>query len=254
MTQYTDSLRLAKQATAENDKVWGSVTNAQIDNADAAIAGATTINVTAADVVLSALNGAADQARNMTILVTGAPAGARNVIVPRVQKVYTVHNACGQLITVKTSTGAGLAIADGARYTVFVDDTNNRVYGLVQSTAAAVLAGPAAMTTIATAVALATAGTANPPYYSYQEGGQVVIGTNGFTVTVNSGAFFVNGAFPVSLDLDTTTLWIDDGGTLREALVTLSPGAVIYSRADTVGWTTPSSRIVPRHFFTVRAP
>lgn len=253
MTQYTGSLRLAKQATAENDKVWGSINNAQIDLLDTAIAGASSIDVTAADVVLTALNGAADQARAMTLLVIGAPAGARNIIVPKVQKLYTVHNACGQTVTVKTSTGTGLAIPTGVRYAIFVDGDNDRVRGFVLSSAAAVTAGPANLTTVATAVTAATGGTTNPTYYTYKEGGQILVGTDGFTVTVNSIAFFVSGSFPdVSLDLDTFPLYIIEAGTLRAATVAMSPSGPIYSRADSTGWTAPSSRVVPPHYFTLR--
>lgn len=254
MTTYTTSLRLAKQATAENDKVWGSVNNAQIDLVDTAIAGASSIDVSAGDVTLTALNGAADQARAMTILVTGAPASARNIVVPKAQKLYTVHNACGQTVTVKTATGTGLAIPNGTRYSLFVDSSADRVFGFVLHTEAAVASGPGTLTTVACSVAAATAGTTNPTYYTYKEGNQIVVGTDGFTVTVNSIAFSVLGSFPdVAFgDFDTFPIYVDEAGTTKAVLAAMSPSGPSYSHADSTAWTATSSRIVPPHYFTMR--
>lgn len=255
MTAYTDSLRIAKQATAENDKVWGSVANTQIDLLDVGIAGAVSVDLTAADVVLTTANGSTDQARNMTLLLIGTPAATRNLIVPKKQKVYTVHNASGQSVTVKTSTGTGVVVPDASRYTLFVDEATDTVFGLVLHTAAAVSQGPANLTSVVLTVGAATAGTSTPTYYIYQEGGQIVVGTLGYTVTVNSIAFFVNGALAGvnPTDLDSFPLYIMEAGALKPTICTIDDGGFIYAKADSTGWTAPSSRVVPPHFVTARA-
>lgn len=252
---HTHSLRLSKQQTATNNLVWGSVLNAGvIALLDDALAGTTSIDVTAGNVTLSTEDGAADQARCMTILVIGAPGVARTIFVPNVQKVYTVHNACGQSVTVKTTTGVGVVVPNGSRATVFVDEASGNVIQPLLHTDQAVLALSGNLTAAPCTVVNGTAGTTTPTYYVGREGGQVIIGTAGYTVTLTAPAFIVNinaGTFPVSSDLDARTLYIVEAGTVREAVMTTAPSSIIYSRADTSGWGS-NSVVVPEHYFVLR--
>jgi hypothetical protein len=93
---------------------------------DTAIAGTTTITMTAADYTLSTANGATDEARAMALNLTGTPGAARNVICPAVSKIYIVSNNTtgGFAQTIKTSAGTGVSVPNGATALVRCDGTN----------------------------------------------------------------------------------------------------------------------------------
>jgi hypothetical protein len=254
----TTRLRLSKQQTATNDRVWGSVLNAGfMALLDDALAGALSLDLTAGNVVLTALDGETDQARNMTLLLTGAPAGVRTVTVPAVQKVYTVHNACGQNVTVKTQTGAvGVVIANGVRATVFADEASDSVIQPLLHTDQNVIALTSNLTPVPCTVPGATGGTSNPTYYYGVEGGQLIVGSPGYSVTITAPSFFVNptGGFtwPVSADLDTRTLYFLEAAAVREGYMTIAPGSIVYGRADTVALTSVSITL-PEHWFILKS-
>jgi hypothetical protein len=254
VTSFTQNLQFTKQATAENPNVWGSVLNGQIDLIDAAIAGAVSIDVTAANVSLSRIQGAADQSRPMTLLVVGTPVAARQIVVPTFQKVYTVHNACGQTVTVKTVSGLGVAIPTGTRLTVFVDEFEDNVFAPLLHGDGAVVVNPGPMIAIATTVPNATAGTSTPTFHYMIEGEQIVVSTFGFTVTVASTQFRANATFPVGTDLEAQPCFVVEAGVVTEAYMILTQSGVLFERGDGLGWTNPSSRTVVATRFTTRAP
>jgi hypothetical protein len=119
MTTYTTRLRTAVQLTGENNNTWGDVANAGVFQLlEDAIAGMSTISLTAGNVTLTANNGATDQARSAILNLTGAPGAARTVTVPSVSKLYLINNATtgGQTITIKTAAGVGVAVGTGASW------------------------------------------------------------------------------------------------------------------------------------------
>jgi hypothetical protein len=124
---YTASLRLVRPATGELTETWGEVFNQQFsDLIDKAIAGYTSVSMSDTDKTLTALDGAADEARYMGLKFTGALTAARSVIVPAVSKLYFVNNATtgGFALTVKTPSGTGVAVLAGNSTVVFCDGTN----------------------------------------------------------------------------------------------------------------------------------
>lgn len=76
--------------------------------------------------------GAGDQAlsdtdmRNAIIRLTGVLTGNRNLVVPARDKVYIIHNATTGAFTaqVKTASGTGIIIEQGAKAIVYCDGTN----------------------------------------------------------------------------------------------------------------------------------
>lgn len=123
-TTFSASLRLSLLGTGENSGTWGNITN---DNLGAlieqAITGVQSVAMSDSDSTLIALNGAVDEARNAVITMTGSLSAQRSVIVPFVEKTYVVRNLTtgGQTILVKTSTGSGIAIANGSTATIYCD-------------------------------------------------------------------------------------------------------------------------------------
>ena len=124
---YSSNLGLEIQATGENSATWGDKTNTNLELLEDAISdvGAITHD-NSADYTLSDNNGSVDQSRSMVLEVSGALTAARNLVVPTNDKLYVVKNGTtgGYAITVKTSGGTGISIANGRKELVYCDGTN----------------------------------------------------------------------------------------------------------------------------------
>lgn len=116
MASYTTSLRLVQPATGEYSGTWGAQVNAGLTAlVDTSIAGSASIIMTAANYTLTNNNGATDEARAMFLVLGGAPGASYQVIVPAVSKLYFVTNGTGFAQTVKTLSGSGILVPNGAR-------------------------------------------------------------------------------------------------------------------------------------------
>ena len=60
----------------------------------------------------------------MRLNLTGTSGGAQNLIVPAIEKFYIVNNGCADAITVKNSTGTGVAVPAGKAMLLFNNGTN----------------------------------------------------------------------------------------------------------------------------------
>jgi hypothetical protein len=126
-SSYSNSLRLELIATGEKAGTWGDVTNVNLGTLlEQAISGYTSIAMSDANLTLTTSNGATDQARSMTINLTGALTATRNVICPSVPKIYIVKNSTigGQSILFKTAAGSGFTIPNGIAAILFCDGTS----------------------------------------------------------------------------------------------------------------------------------
>ena len=124
---YSNLLGLENQATGENSATWGDIVDTTHELPEDAIAGRLLKSVAgAADVTLTDNDGAADEHRNMIHEFTGALTGNINVIVPDTSKLYFVYNntSGSYTLTVKTSTGTGVAVPQGGREALYSDGTN----------------------------------------------------------------------------------------------------------------------------------
>lgn len=123
MPTYTSLLRFVEPATGEIN--WGTTVNTGFTQlADSAIAGTANITMGAADYTLSNVNGGADEARAMFLVLGGAPGAERNVICPAVSKLYFVTNNTGFAQTVKTALGSGVSVPNGTSMVLRCDGTN----------------------------------------------------------------------------------------------------------------------------------
>lgn len=125
-TTYSDLLRLAKQATGENNNTWGDIFNANtLELIEEAIAGVSTISVTASDETLTTANGIADESRAAVLKFTGTPGATRTVTIPSVNKVYMVHNDTSDSSSVIVTTGSGntLTLTSGQIGIMYCDGT-----------------------------------------------------------------------------------------------------------------------------------
>ena len=126
-SSYTPSLRLVLPVTGELTGTWGDVTNQGLTElVDASIAGTASITIADANFTLSTADGAADEARKMFVVATGALTAARNIICPTASKLYFVANTTtgGFAVTFKTSAGTGISIPNGEAMVLYCNGTN----------------------------------------------------------------------------------------------------------------------------------
>jgi len=122
---YSTSLGLELIGNGEQAGTWGTTTNNNLGTLlEAAIAGVEPITLTGGDYTLTDYNGLPDQARSAVLVFGGLLAAPCNVIAPAVDKVYIVRNFSNATVTVKTSGGNGVAIANAASEVIFCDGTN----------------------------------------------------------------------------------------------------------------------------------
>ena len=123
---YSTSLKLQLMATGENLANWGDVTNLNLGTAlEEAIVGSANVAFSNANVTLTLTNSNSSQtARNLRLNLTGTATTGYNLIVPAVEKAYIVNNGTDGTITVKNSTGTGVAIPTGKTTWVYNDGTN----------------------------------------------------------------------------------------------------------------------------------
>jgi hypothetical protein len=130
---YSPSLRLELIGPGEQAGTWNTTTNTNLGTLlDSAIAGYTTVSVIAANQAFTALDGAADQARNAVIELTTTTGAAFAVYAPPQEKTYIIFNNSAHTATIYNSTvlgnttaaGAGVAISPGSKVMVFSNGTN----------------------------------------------------------------------------------------------------------------------------------
>jgi hypothetical protein len=84
-----------------------------------------TVTFASANVTLSLTNtNAAQDARALRLDLTGTTGGARDLIVPAIQKPYIVNNGTADTITVKVSGQTGVAVPAGRSYLLYNNGTD----------------------------------------------------------------------------------------------------------------------------------
>jgi hypothetical protein len=122
---YSTTLRLELIGNGDQSGTWGDTTNSNLgDLIEAAITNVVDITFADAAYTLSANNGLPDEARNAVLNLIGTNSSAQNLIAPAVEKTYIVKNATGAAVTIKTSGGTGVAIANGVTQQVWCDGTD----------------------------------------------------------------------------------------------------------------------------------
>jgi hypothetical protein len=126
MASTYSSLKIQLMTTGENSGTWGNVTNVNLGTAiEEAIVGSADVTFASGNVTLTLTDSNASQsARNLRLNLTGTTAGARDLIVPSIEKVYIVNNGCADTVTVKNSGGTGIAVPAGKTAYVYNNATN----------------------------------------------------------------------------------------------------------------------------------
>jgi hypothetical protein len=156
---YSD-LKFELIGTGEQSGTWGTTTNTNIGTAiQEAITGSADVTFASGNVTLTLTNSNATQtARNLRLNLTGTTGGARDLIVPTIEKFYLVNNGCADAITVKNSTGTGVAVPAGKAMLVFNNGTNV-VEGITYITALQTSTATIGTLTLTNDLAIAQGGT-----------------------------------------------------------------------------------------------
>jgi hypothetical protein len=150
---YSD-LKFELIGTGDQAGTWGATTNTNLGTAiQQAITGTVDVAFSSSDVTLTLTDtNAAQNARALRLNLTGTSGGARNLIVPAIAKQYIVNNGLADAVTVKNSSGTGIAVAAGKTMVVFnnataVVDVTNYASSMSLGAALPVTSGGTGVTT-----------------------------------------------------------------------------------------------------------
>jgi hypothetical protein len=126
MASTYSNLKIELIGTGDQSGTWGVTTNTNLGTAiEEAITGSADVSFSSADVTLTLTNTNTTQtARNLRLNLTGTVSAAQNLIVPAIEKQYIINNTLGFDITVKNSTGTGVAVPAGKSMIVFNTGSN----------------------------------------------------------------------------------------------------------------------------------
>ena len=126
MASTFSSLKIELIGTGEKVGTWGTTTNINLGTAlEEAITGSADVTFASGTVTLTLTDvNTTQSARNLRLNLIGTSGGAQNLIVPAIEKLYLINNACADTITVKNSTGTGVAVAAGTSTFVYNNATN----------------------------------------------------------------------------------------------------------------------------------
>jgi hypothetical protein len=133
MASTFSNLGLNLQATGENSGTWGQITNVNLQEIDAAIAGVVTITLTGNTTLAFTSNATSttytDEAgRNKVIILSGAlSATTVTVTVPNIDKDYIIVNNSGGTATISSGGSTTVSIATGSKTYLFVDAATTSV-------------------------------------------------------------------------------------------------------------------------------
>jgi hypothetical protein len=208
MASTFSDLKIELIGTGEQVGTWGSTTNTNLGTAiEEAIVGSADVSFSSSDVTLTLTNSNGSQsARHVRLNLTGTSGGARNLILGsgcQIDKPYIINNGLADAVTVKNTTGTGIAVPAGKTMWVFNNGTNvveamNHAASLTLGSALPVASGGTGATTLAANNVLLGNGTSAV---------QVVApGSSGNLLTSN-GTTWASAAPPTSFVAGMIMMW-----------------------------------------------
>ena len=202
-------LKIELIATGEQSGTWGTTTNTNLGTAlEDAITGSADVAFSSADVTVTLTDtNAAQTARNLRLNLTGTSGGARNLILGsgcQIEKLYLINNGLADAVTVKNTSGTGIAVPAGK--TMFVYNNGTNVVDAITHLSSL---------TLTTALPAASGGTGQSSYTAgdllYATGttalSKLGIGSNGQALVVSGGTLAwgtTSGTTTNSLTIATT--------------------------------------------------
>lgn len=253
MSTYSPSLRIELITTGDQAGTWGATTNTNLGTLiESAIAGYVSVSVISANQALTALNGAADEARQQMIALTTTTGANFAVYAPPAEKTYIIYNASAYTATIYNSTvignttaaGTGVAIPAGKAGTVWTEGTNFRLQNTyldtptiasptMTGTPVAPTASPGTSTTQVATTAFVAAATGGLGTMSTQNANNVAI-TGGSITGITDLAVADGGTGASTAANARTNLGTDDAANL-------TTGTVATARLATSGTASSST-------------
>jgi hypothetical protein len=267
MASTYSALKIELIATGEQSGTWGTTTNNNLGDAalGEAITGSADVAFSSADVTVTLTDSNGSQAaRNLRLNLTGTSGGARQLILGagcQIEKLYLINNGLADAVTVKNTSGSGIAVPAGKSMFVFNNGTNvvdatTHLSSLTLGSALPVTSGGTGSTST-TFVNLASNVTGTLPIANGGTGSTSTTFVNAATNitgtlpianggTGSTSTTFVNAATNI-----TGTLPIANGGTgattLREATISTLGYT---TTATAAGTTTLTATSTATQFFT----
>jgi hypothetical protein len=201
---YSD-LKIELIGTGDQTGTWGTTTNNNFSIAlSEAITGSADVAFSSADVTvtLTDTNGA-QAARNLRLNLTGTSGGARELILGsgcQIEKLYLINNGLADAVTVKNTSGTGIAVPAGKSMFVYNNGTNvvdavTHLSSLTLGAALPVASGGTSLTTLTANNVILGNGTSAPSFVAPGSSGNVLT-SNGSTwaSTAPAGAGNLTGA------------------------------------------------------------
>ena len=125
---YSD-LKIELIGTGDQTGTWGTTTNNNFSVAiSEAITGSADVAFSSSDVTVTLTDAnSAQTARNLRLNLTGTSGGARNLILGsgcQIEKLYLINNGLADAVTVKNTSGTGIAVPAGKSMFVYNNATN----------------------------------------------------------------------------------------------------------------------------------
>ena len=269
MASTYSNLKIQLMATGENSGTWGNVTNANLGDAiEQALVETATVTFASANVTLTLTDTNAKQdARALRLNLTGTTGGARDLIVPAIQKPYIVNNGTADTITVKVTGQTGVAVP-AARSMLLYNNGTDVVNALTHTPVSS--GGTGTNTLTAEAVVIGNT-TSNVKFVSPGTAGNVLTSTGSAWSSAAAAAFdsgtvmlFAQTAAPTGWTKDSTnfnnsglrvvTGSASTGGsvdfTAAFASQTPTGSVAITAVSGSAGNTTLSTPQIPSHTHT----
>jgi hypothetical protein len=248
MASTYSSLKIELIGTGEQAGTWGNTTNTNLGTAiEEAIVESADVAFSSADVTLTLTDTNATQtARHLRLNLTGTSGGARNLILGsgcQIEKPYLINNGLADTVTVKNTSGTGIAVPSGKTMWVYNDGTNvvdavTHLSSLSLSTALPITSGGTGSTST-TFVDLTTNVTGDLPFSNLTQGSALSV----LGVTGNATADVASIAAGT------------DNQVLRRSGTDLAFGAVNLASSDAITGALPvANGGTGNAFFTVSGP
>lgn len=246
MASTYSALKIELIGTGEQSGTWGATTNVNLGDAalGEAITGSADVAFSSADVTVTLTDTNASQAaRNLRLNLTGTSGGARQLILGsgcQIEKLYLVNNGLADAVTVKNTTGTGIAVPAGKSMFVFNNGTNvvdavTHLSSLTLGAALPITSGGTGSTST-TFVNAATNVTGTLPVGNG--------GTGATTLTANNVVLGNGASAPLFVAPGTTgNVLTSNGTTWTSAASSGSGGATITSSGTDVTLTTSSTKV-----------
>jgi len=241
MASTYSTLKVELIGTGEQTGTWGTTTNDNLSVAlGEAITGSADVAFSSSDVTvtLTDTNGA-QTARNLRLNLTGTSGGARNLILGsgcQIEKLYLINNGLADAVTVKNTSGTGIAVAAGKTMFVYNNGTNvvdaiTHLTSLTLGTPLVVASGGTGLATLTANNVLIGNGTSNVTFVAPGSTGNVLT-SNGSTWTSAAASGFPSGTVmlfaqtnaPTGFTKNTTT---GDNSALRVVTGAASTGGSV---------------------------